>query len=158
MVYDLRICNAERIMIIPLKSSKYSRDEYVVCPRAPITVAELRERMLQRAKVGSGSYAYRLIDNLHAAIFVQSLDLKADYVTYFAREYESFAEYLRCREHLSSVVVGTLAGAFDVSTGMYHFEPGYVFLAETYGLEFLSLLIEDLPRRKKSENTRGVRF
>jgi hypothetical protein len=130
-------------MIIPFKSSKFSQDEYVVCPCAPVTVTELRERMLQRAKVSPGSYAYRLIDNLHAAIFVQSLDLKADYIAYFAREYESFAEYLRRRERFPSEIVATLTKAFDLSIGMYHFKPGYAFLADTYGLEFLTRLIGD---------------
>jgi hypothetical protein len=132
-------------MIIPFKSGQFSQGEYVVCPRAPITVAELRERMLQRAKVSPGSYAYRLIDDMHAAIFVQSLDLRADYEAYFAHEYKSFAEYLRRREHLPSAVVATLIKSFDVSIGMYHFQPGYAFLADSYGLEFLTRLVEDSP-------------
>lgn len=132
-------------MIIPFKSRQFSQDEYVVCPRTPITVAELRDRMLQRAKVSPGSYAHRLIDDLHAAIFVQSLDLKADYVSYFAREYESFAEYLRRRERFPLAVVATLTKSFDVSMGMYHFQPGYAFLADTYGLKFLTRLIEGSP-------------
>ena len=67
-------------MIIPFKSKQDSQDEYIVCPRAPPTVAELRNRMLQRAKVAEGQTRYRFVDDLHAAIFVQSLDLKADYV------------------------------------------------------------------------------
>ncbi len=132
-------------MIIPFKSRQSEPDEYVVCPRSPITVAELRERMLQRAKVSPGSYAYRLIDDLHAAIFVRSLDLKADYVAYFTREYEFFGEYLRCRERLSSAVVATLTKSFDVSIGMYRFRPGYAFLDDAYGLEFLTRLVEDMP-------------
>lgn len=132
-------------MIVSLKPRQYSQDEYVVCPRAPATVAELRERMLHRAKVIEGSYAYRLIDNLHATIFVQSLDLKADYEAYFAREYLSFGEYLRRRVQLQSAVVARLTEAADVSSGMYHFRPAYAFLADTAGLDFLTRLVEDSP-------------
>jgi len=130
-------------MIIPFKSGQHSQDEYVVCPRAPLTVAELRDRMLQRAKVTEGSYAYRLVDNLHAAILVQSIDLKADYDAYFACEYKSFGEYLRRRARFPSAVVATLTQAVDESSGMYHFRPAYAFLDDAYGLEFLTRLLED---------------
>lgn len=130
-------------MIVSFKSRKYSQDEYIVCPRAPATVAELRDHMLQRAKVTEGSYAYRFIDNLHAAIFVQSLDLKPDYEAYFAREYASFGQYLRRRGHFPSGVVATLTQLFDISSGMYHFRPAHAFLADKYGLDFLTRLLED---------------
>src|SRR5688572_15481584 len=101
-------------MIIPFRPQKYSTEEYIVCPRAPITVPVLRERMLQRAKVSDGSYAYRLIDDLHAEIFVQSLDMKADYEAYFATEYRSFREYVRRRTRFTSAVVSRLTEAVDV--------------------------------------------
>jgi len=126
---------------------EYNQDEFVVCPLAPITVAELRERMLQRAKVTVGSYAYRLINDLHSAIFVQSLDLKADYEAYFVREYASFGEYLRRRARFPSAVVATLSKAIDMSSGMYHLRSWYAFLTDTYGLEFLTRLLEDPPAR-----------
>lgn len=131
-------------MIIPLKS-QYSQDDYIVCPRVPATVAELRDRMLRRAKVTTGSYAYRLIDDLHAAIFVQSLDLKTDYEGYFAREYASFGEYLRRRARFRWAVVDRLIEAVKVSSGMYHFRATYAFLADDYGLEFLQRLVDDPP-------------
>ncbi len=137
-------------MIIPLKSERYSQDEYIICPRAPASVAELRDRMLRRAKVAEGSYAYRLIDDLHSAIFVQSPDLKADYEAYFAREYESFGQYLRRRARFPSAIVATLAKAVHVSSGMYHFRPWHAFLADTYGLEFLTRLLEDPPAGEAS--------
>jgi hypothetical protein len=132
-------------MIIAFKSGLHSQDEYVVSPRAPLTVAGLRDRMLRRAKVTEGSYAYRLVDDLHSAIFVESLDLKADYEAYFAREYGSFDEYLRRRARLPSAVAAKLTKLLDESTGMYHFCPAYAFLADTYGLDFLTRLVEDLP-------------
>jgi len=137
-------------MIIPFKTSEHGQDEYIICLRSPITVAELRERMLQRAKVSQGSYAYQLIDNLHAQIFVRSLDLKADYEIYFAREYVSFSEYLRRRERLPLEIVARLAEAFDMSIGMYYYKPGYAFLTDTYGLEFLTRLVEDIPQGESS--------
>lgn len=132
-------------MIVPFKSGGRSLDEYVICPRVPVTVAELRDRMLQRAKVSEGSYAFQLIDDLHAAIFLRSLDLKADYEMYFIKEYESLDSYLRRRARIPSAVVATLTRAIGEYTGMYHFRPVYDFLGDSYGLEFLTKLLEDLP-------------
>lgn len=124
---------------------EYGRDEYVVCPRAPATVAGLRERMLQRAKVIEGSYAYRLIDDLHSAIFVESLDLKADYELYFSREYASVTEFLRRRTRFPTKAITKLTDAVDVSSGMYHFCPYHAFLTDSNGVDFLAQLIEDPP-------------
>jgi hypothetical protein len=137
-------------MIVHSKSGRYGEDEYIICPRPPVSVEELRQRMLQRAKVVPGSYAYRLIDELHAAIFVQSLDLKAEYEAYFAREYRSFDEYLRRRERLPAAVVAALTREFDASSGMYRFQPSYSFLSDTYGLDFLTQLVEDSPEGEAS--------
>ena len=137
-------------MIVSLKSDRSNSDEYIVCPRAPLTVPALRDRMLLRAKVIEGSYAYRLIEDIHAAIFMQSLDLKADYETYFAREYESFGGYLRRRLRFPSTVLAKLTKAVDVSSGMYYFSPWYSFLVDTYGIDFLTRLVEDLPTGEAS--------
>lgn len=137
-------------MIVSFKSRHQGQDEYVVCPRAPVTVAELRERMLQRAKVIMGSYAYRLIDDLHSAIFVRSLDLKADYDAYFAREYASFGEYLRRRTRVPSAAAAKISEAVNVSSSVYHFRPVYAFLDDSYGLDFLTRLLEELPAEKTS--------
>lgn len=130
-------------MIILLGSEHHVQDEYIVCTRESVTVAELRDRMLKRSKVVEGSYAFRLIDDLHSAIFIRSLDLKADYNTYFAVEYKSFGEYLRRRARIPSGVVTTLTQIFDESVGMYHFRPTYSFMTDTYGLGFLKRLLED---------------
>lgn len=131
-------------------SGKYSRDEFAVCPRPPSTVAELRPRMLQRAKAAEGSYAYRLISGLHSAVFLQSLDLKADYAEYFACEYESFGEYLLRRARLTRETVATLVKEVDAASGMYHFCPDYEFLVDAFGIEFLSRLLEDPPAGETS--------
>jgi hypothetical protein len=130
-------------MIVSFRSETYGQDEYVVCPHEPATVADLRDRMLNRAKVAGGSYAFCLIDDLHMAIFVRSLDLKADYETYFAKEYSSFAEYLRRRRRFPAAIVSKLSQAFAASAGMYHFRRGYSFLDGEYGLDFLMRLLED---------------
>jgi hypothetical protein len=128
------------ILAIP---GEFGLDEYIVCPAASATGADLRKRMLERAKVSEGSYAFGLIDQLHTGIFIQSLDLKADFQTYFALEYRSFAQYLCRRERLSANVVSRLANAFDVSTGMYRFRPRHSFLEDASGVELLSRLLED---------------
>lgn len=131
-------------MIIPTVG-EFNRDEYVICPRAPASVAELRRRMLERARVTEGSYAYRLIKDLHSAIFIESLDLKADYETYFVREYESLTQYLQRRARFAPATVAALTEAAGDSSGLYHFRGVHTFLTESYGIEFLTRLLEDLP-------------
>lgn len=130
-------------MIIPLSRDRFGQDGYLICPSAPVSVAELRDHMLRRAKVAEGSYAYRLVDDLHAAIFERSLDLKADYETYFSREYESFGEFLQRRMRFSAAAVTALTKALDKSSGMYFFRPSHSFLEGEYGLEFLTRLLND---------------
>ena len=129
-------------MIISV-TGEYTQDDYVVCPRAPASLVELRERMLRRAGVTAGSYAYRLIDDLHAAVFIRSLDLKADFEEYFASEYGSFAEYLRHRLRFPTAVVTRLTDALEVSSGEYHFRAWHAFLEGRYGLDFLKRLVDD---------------
>jgi len=136
-------------MILRL-AGKFGRDEYVVCPSAPATVLGVRERMINRAKVIEGSYAHRLIDELHSAIFLQSLDLKADYELYFAREYPNIAEFLRRRTGFPAAVITKLADAVDAISGMYHFCPYHAFLTDSDGVAFLARLIDDLPSEEET--------
>jgi len=130
-------------MIVALTGDRFERDRYVICPSAPVSVAELRDRILRRAKVTEGFYAYRLVDDLHAAIFERSLDLKADYESYFSREYESFGEFLRRRMRFAATAVTALTKALDKNSGMYFFRPSHSFLEGEYGLEFLTRLLND---------------
>jgi hypothetical protein len=130
-------------MIIPISSTIGNLDEYIICLQAGTTVAEMRGRMLRRAKVTSGSYAFNLIDDLHAAIFVRSLDLKADYKTYFALEYGEFSEYLIQRMRLQRGAVSVIAKEYVVSAGMYYFKPTYVFLCDEYGVKFMRSLMDE---------------
>lgn len=136
-------------MIIPFKPQENGLEEFIVCPHAPATIKELRDRMLQRAKVTQGSYAYRLVEDMHSAIFERSLDFKADYEAYFASEYASFGEYIRRRTCVPSAVVDQVIAAVDTSRGVYYVERSFDFLADD-GFEFLSRLLEDLPSGETS--------
>ena len=138
-------------MIIPLKTRNDWRHDYLICPRAPLTLEELRDRMLERAKVTADSYAYQLVDDLHADIFLRSLDLKADYDAYFAHEYDSFGEYLRRCQCFPSAAVAAAERTADESIGSYHFLNTYAFLEESYGLEFLTRLLGDWPARAEPD-------
>lgn len=136
-------------MIISLYSDSYGQNDYFICPRASLSIAELRARMLDRAKVNSGSYASGLIDCLYADIFIHSLDLKKDYTDFFEKEYEKFGEYLRKRMRFPREVVQELQVAFDISSAIYRFRPRFSFLNDEYGLEFLTTLIEDEPQERE---------
>lgn len=137
-------------MIIPLETQDYRLEAFIVCPRVPATVDELRERMLQRAKVTQGSYAYQLIEDLHSAIFLQALDLKADYEAYFAREYATFSEYIRRRTRIPSAAIDQVVAAVDTSSGVYYVKRSFDYLSDTHGLGLLSNLLEELPSGVKS--------
>lgn len=132
-------------MIVPFKLKRYGAEEYnyLVCPPKPVAIEALRDRMLARAQVVERSYAYRLIDVLHEHIFIQSLDIKADYIAYFSREYTSFGEYLKRRARFPSEIVTKTEQILEESTGIYHFCPSYPFLTDTYGLDLLTRLLED---------------
>lgn len=129
-----------KILAIP---GEFGLDEYIVCLGPAETGADARTRMLARARVTDGSYAFGLIDQLHAAIFVQSIDLKADFQTYFAIEYRSFDQYLCRRERLAQGVALELTKAFDESAGIYRFRPRHSFLGDASGVELLSRLLGD---------------
>lgn len=135
-------------MILSFRSQEYGLERFVVCPSGPVTVDELRERMLDRARVARGSYAYRLVEDLHSAIFLQSLDLKADFETYFAREYESFGDFVRRRTRIPSAVIDQIVASVELSSGIYYVKRSFDFLSETRGLELLEHLLEDLPLGK----------
>jgi hypothetical protein len=130
---------------------EFGLDDHIVCPPITVDGADVRQLMLERARVAEGSYAYALIDQLHTGIFIQSLDLKADYESYFASEYESFTEYLCRRERLSSSVVAKLANAFEGSVGIYRFRPRHSFLGDSSGVELLSSLLEDPTEREETQ-------
>jgi hypothetical protein len=136
------------ILAVP---GEFGLDEYIVCPHGPI--GSLRERMLQRAKVVEGSYAHDLVDQLHRAIFIQSLDVKGDFQTYFNSEYPAFEEYLHRRERLPCNVAAALASDFEACTGMYRFRPRYSrhsFLSDASGIQLLSDLLEDPMEREEA--------
>ena len=132
-------------MIIVFRPRANEQDEYVVCPLAPASIEELRVRMLSRAKVVEGSYAFRLIEDLHSDLFRRTLDLKADYIRYFAQEYGTFEEFLRRRTPFPTAIIDTLAGEFEMVSGIYHFRPWQSFLSDEYGLDFLNRLLEGSP-------------
>lgn len=137
-------------MIISFKHHEHGLEDLVVCPRAPTTVDELRERMLQRAKVVKGSYAYRLIEDLHSAIFFQSLDLMADYEEYFAIEYTSFGEYIRRRTNIPPTATEQIIAVADTSSGVYYVKRSFDYISDPNGVELLSNLLEDLPSEEAS--------
>ncbi len=138
------------MIIISFKPEQLGLEDFIVCLRAHANVGALRERMLQRAKVAPGSYAHRLVEDLHSAIFVHSLDLKADYETYFAPEYASFGEYIRRRTHIPSAVADQVIAAVDASIGVYYVRRSFDFLSDTRGFELLARLLEDPPSRESS--------
>jgi hypothetical protein len=130
-------------MILQFRTRADKQDEYIICLETPLSIADIRDRMLERAEVAEGSYAHGLINDLHAAIFIRSLDLKNDYYTYFRKEYASFGKYLSQRVRLPGSVVRKLEAVHDASAGIYRYRRPLYFLSEQYGVDFLSRLLGD---------------
>jgi hypothetical protein len=130
-------------MIIALTPDSLFRHKYLLCLRGPVDEAAF----LRRAKVKSGTYAGDLIANLHDRIFHRSLELKSDYAKYYNVEYATFAEYSRRRFLFPADVVNGLSLQFPRTRLIIYLHPGYSFLEDDYGREFLEKLLE--PRRKK---------
>ena len=125
-------------MILSLPGDSYFQQKYVFCLRTGIDKA----MFLRRAKVKPGTYAGDLITSLYESIFERSVDLKSDYKTYYAVEYKSFEVYLRKRFLLGQKVASLIAAHCENSVQIVYFHPGYSFLREEYGLDFLTRLLE----------------
>ncbi len=124
-------------MIISLGRDSYHGEAYMLCLPALVD----QRTFLQRAKVKPGSYAGELMANLHEGIFGRSLELKQDFAKYYAIEYVSFDKYLRKRFLLSSEVAGKVGKEFSRSRQIIHFHPGYCFIEDDYGRDFLEKLL-----------------
>lgn len=119
------------------------RRSYLLCLRSGIEEGAL----LRRARVKVGTYAGDLIANLHDGIFRRSIELKSDYRKYYEVEYDTFAEYARKRFLFPLEVVSTLSAQFSQSGLLIHYRPGFWFLEDNYGQDFLERLLE--PKRSK---------
>jgi hypothetical protein len=130
-------------MILTLNRDSFHQQRFLICLSGSIDEATF----LRRGKVKPGTYAGDLLANLHDTIFHRSLELKRDYERYYAIEYPTFAKYVRKRFLFPWEVVSTASAQFSRSRHIFYFRPGYYFLHDDYGQEFLEKLLE--PRRTK---------
>src|SRR6266513_5596712 len=114
------------------------RQTFLVCLRGPVS----RGAFLQRAKARAGTYAGDLICQLHQAIFEHSVELKSDYSTYFAREYDGFGSYLSRLFTFDYHIVEQLLAAYNTYRFIYRYQRTLYFLEGAYGIDFLTKLIE----------------
>lgn len=117
------------------------REGFLICLQRPVTEA----LMLSRAKVQAGSYAAGLVALLYDALFRRSLDLKYDYDRYFRIEYPNFHTYLAKRYSFGEPVNTQVAAEVERSSMLIYYEPGFCFLDDEGGIDFLASLLE--PRR-----------
>ena len=92
------------ILVVNKSESSFSK-RYLLCLETLVD----KSTLMLRAKVKAGSYAGNLIANLHDEIFSYSLDLKHDYLSYYAVEYDEFFIYVRKRFLFNQEVARTLA-------------------------------------------------
>lgn len=119
------------------------RRSYLLCLDSAIEEGAL----LRRAKVKAGTYAGDMIANLHDGIFRRSVELKSDYRKYYEVEYGTFAEYARKRFLFPLEAISILSAQFLQSGLIIHYRPGFWFLEDNYGQDFLERLLE--PKRSK---------
>lgn len=126
-------------MIITISDTdSNSRRSYLLCLHSRIEQGAL----LKRAKVKVGTYAGELIANLHDGIFRRSIELKRDYRRYYEIEYGTFAEYARKRFLFPLEIASILSAQFSQSRLIIHYRPGFWFLEDNYGQDFLEKLLE----------------
>ncbi|SRR5258708_7367668 len=130
-------------MILSINRRSRHERRYFICLKTLVD----EKTFLRKGKVKAGTYAGDLLSNLYKAIFRLSLELKSDYTNYYAIEYGSFAKYLHKRFLLPEEAVLTVDAQFANSSQIIFYRPGYYFLHEEYGLEFLKKLLE--PRRTR---------
>ena len=53
-----------------------------------------KKKFLEKAKVREESYAGRLISRIYNGILINTIDLKREYERYYAKEYNTFKEFL----------------------------------------------------------------
>jgi hypothetical protein len=131
-------------MILVTKEESWNyRETFLLCLAGPVSPGTL----LRRAKVRADSYAGDLISQLHKGIFVQSLELKTDYATYFTREYQTFGNYLSRLFKFDDGVIRALQDVYKTCEVIYRYRPNLYFLEGAYGREFLAKLIEPASKR-----------
>jgi hypothetical protein len=124
-------------MILSLDRGPYQQD-YFICLRTSVSEAAF----LRRGKVRARTYAGSLLEDLYHQIFHQSLELKSDYIKYYAVEYATFAEYLHKRLLVPWQISHDLNDQFQKNAQIIHFHASHCFLYEDYGFEFLQKLLE----------------
>ena len=125
-------------MILSLGQDSHFSYPYVICLGTPID----KKTFLHRAKVKPGTYAGDLLAGVYDAIFHRSLELKRDYVEYYAVEYPTFSEYLRKRFRFTADTIRKISDQQSGSRQIIYFKPSYTFLEDDYGYEFLERLLE----------------
>jgi hypothetical protein len=125
-------------LIIQLTTDEYPADEFAIgLDRVP-TVDELASR----AKVRKGSYAYELMGSIHWALR-RSLNLKADYDTYFAVEYPTFAEYLVRRYRYQNDALKALGKLYKKFPVVLLYDPEITILGGTEAPKLLAKLLKE---------------
>jgi len=124
-------------MVLFLGRNEKQREAFVISLRR--TVSE--SVALRRAKVQRGTYAGDLVSRFYDSLFRRSLELKSDYVKYFAGEYSTFDTYLRRQFLWAPEVTNQVTAVFDRSQAIFYFEPTYSFIDEEYGQSFIERVL-----------------
>jgi hypothetical protein len=121
----------------------HSHAGFVLCLPKSVPFTTMR----RRAKARAGSYAANMVQRLHDSLFIWSLDLKHDYITYFAVEYDTFEQYLLGRHSFPTEAVAGISAEFGRSGVIVHASPAWSFVEDEDDTSFLQALVE--PTRAK---------
>jgi hypothetical protein len=119
-------------MILQITKDEYPADVFAIGVDDFLSL----EATAQRGQVKQGTYGYELVADIHWALTTGSLNLKRDYDLYFAKEYCSFAEYLRRRYRYSRRTIAVLSSLYSQYAIVLRFDPGITILggAQAYVL------------------------
>jgi hypothetical protein len=126
-------------MILHLGYNRSSLNHsYLICLGAAVD----EPAFMTRAKVKPGTYAGDLVANVYDAIFRRSLELKREYLEYYAVEYTTFSDFLHRRFMLKKEAIAKLSAEYSRCCQMIYFHSSYCFLEDDYGRDFLESLLE----------------
>lgn len=126
------------LVVIPLRE-RWNGESLVLCFYRLLD----KSALLRSAGVRPGTYAAEIFENLYDTVVDHSLDTKADYVRYYAREYATYAIYLRKRLLWNHDVIAAVSAHYGRSVRIVYFDRAYSFLDHEFGPGYLTKLFTE---------------
>lgn len=116
---------------------KNTDEEYIVLLKS----INNKDRFIDKLSVTANSYSGKIASDIWDSLFIRSIDLKRDYLTYFQDEYATFSSYLELNHELSVKFLNQSDKLIAQYDHIYLFSIYHTFLREDEGLARLRMLL-----------------